>query len=150
MTDVKCEDWECWNNRLGQCQAERISLQGGSCEQYVDHREVAPEYQEQYFIACCKEVNGEKLRYRLEERGKRMELLGLTVFTSDDTRWGTEKARFTEARTGIAIPIQEMEKSPEKEREIRERLAQQPDVTALPLYIREWNGLRPAEEEAAT
>ena len=101
MTTVKCDNTICTQNDNGICCSETIELIYDCCSEYNDITE-GPEYQEEFWIRSQHEKDGPIVRE--QRHGKKVELCGLTFYTTDDIR--SEKAktqsRMTEATTGVA------------------------------------------------
>lgn len=100
MTTINCENSSCTYNDNGICQAMAIDL-SYDCWTYEDITE-GPEYQEEFWIRSQYEKDGPIVRE--QRHGKKVELCGLTFYTTDDIRTEKDKtqSRMTEATTGVA------------------------------------------------
>ena len=135
MTEVYCSSTECKYNKQTKCEAESIRLDDMECMEYADYTETAPEYQEIYYTANEREAVGGKVKFRVEKKGLKYEWCGFTVYTSNDIRYGIEDAYFTEAKTGVLFPMDELQRGEIDADTIREKLKEYPDVMSLPLFV---------------
>lgn len=106
MTKVRCmlKDCEYWkktgDGTEGLCGCEEIEMDGDcTCFTCVLHTEVSPEYRETFWKRMKSLDDGHECR--VDVLGKRYEMIGLTWFTEQDDRWGTDEIWFTEQRSGL-------------------------------------------------
>ena len=104
MTEIHCDREDCVHCGLGECHADRINLfiDDEECSQYSEYTE-SEEYQQPYF----KRIQNHKITeqigsdgpFKLEAKGKRLEMGGFIVFTNQDDR--NPPFAVTEERTGL-------------------------------------------------
>ena len=131
--ELYCDMADCVNCIGTKCQLNSLTLFDATCEEYEAIQDTK-EYQELYFTANSRDFGNGQVKFRLEKRGKRIELDGIVAYTSNDVREGYAEAYFTEERTGILIPIEKMAVYEKLKEQVRERLKDYPDVMSLPLY----------------
>ena len=132
---VYCGDHSCKYNKDDMCDLDILRIdEDGQCSEYRydDYCNTAPEYQEKYYTSNSRYINGERVFYRAERKGKKYETDGIVAYTSSDTRHGIENAIFTEKRTGIIIPYAEMLHDEALKKKVIDGLPSYPDVMTLP------------------
>lgn len=130
MTTIKCEATECIWNEEKICKAESVEIsEYTSCYTYEDITD-GEEYQEEFWAR-------QKDESRKLHHGKRIELCGLTFYTTDDIRTKEDRmsARMTEATTGIGCgPYGSIEERQDRVREAMKSELIKVPLMELPIY----------------
>ena len=130
MTLITCENTDCYFCDGRYCTASNVDLsEEGYCLSEADYTDVAPEYQNEYWIAlqddqgqaCRKKIKGYKHLYK-----------DLVLYTQYDVRDGIDEAGFTESITGMFAGMgADLDKHYE---EIKKVIRELPPVMSLPIY----------------
>ncbi len=101
MTHVCCSNRECFFcDERHICRSNYITVnEYGVCDVEAEYTEVAPEYQNEFWIKCQCEEGGEITRRLV--KGFRYEYRGLVLYTTDNIRDGIDNVSFTEEKTGM-------------------------------------------------
>lgn len=129
---LRCDANLCIDCMDGQCQRVEVTLEDGYCLDYQDVTD-GPDYNEPYFVACRyrPKDGGDLIFYRKQQRGKAVEVEGMTFYTREDIRFGWEHAWFTEAQTGYLCKGEDL-LGEEGLEEIRKTREEKPPVLSLP------------------
>lgn len=135
MTKVHCQETMCeyWRKDSsreddGLCSLNEIELDADNmCYSYRAHTDLSPEYRETFWKRMKSWADEHECKN--EGRGKRYEMIGLTWFTDQDDRWGTDEIWFTEQRSGLRCQGKDINENAEL---IREKVESVSPVENLP------------------
>ena len=96
-----CDDCISWKKGNGCSDHAPVTISCDGCERWMHYAE-HKDYNNLYWIACLEKGTGE--RYRKPQKGKRIEVEGIVLYTSDNVERGFCECQVTEGTTGFAVP----------------------------------------------
>lgn len=110
------------------CGCDIVELVDGNCMSFGTHVAMSKEYKTPFWKRMRSVKDGHVCKHK-SNAGKQYDIIGLTWFTDQDDRWGTDEIWFTEKKTGIRCIGKDIERKADV---IKEIVSQTSDVKSLP------------------